>query len=149
MMALLPESTNDQYRGARISAWFLILTAILNIIPGCIHYFLPDGGAGVIAHLDLSTRASTIIAVFAWYGAMQIPLGAIQLLIGLRYRALVPMFLLMMIVQQGLSAFAAWLWKGGGHHPPEHYASVISVVLGLFFLLLSLRDTPQRKVSRQ
>jgi hypothetical protein len=148
MTGLLPESTNDQYRGARISAWFLILTGVLNIAPGCIHYFLPDGGAGVIAHIDLSTRASTIISVFAWYGAMQIPLGVIQLLIGMRYRALVPLFLLMMIVQQGLSAIAGWFWKGGGHHPPEHYASVISVVLGIVFLLLSLRDASQRKVSR-
>ena len=98
-------------------------------------------GAGVIAHLDFGDRANTIIAIFAWYGAMQIPFGIAQLLVGLRYRALVPLFLLLMLIQQALSAYSAWFGKGshGDHHPPEHYGSVVFVGLGLVFLALSLR----------
>ncbi|MDR3499874.1 MAG: hypothetical protein P4L72_11690 [Parvibaculum sp.] len=140
-MALLPASSNDQYEGAAASAWFLVLASVLTIVPGCIHYFLPDGGAGVIAHLDFGDRANTIIAIFAWYGAMQIPFGIAQLLVGLRYRALVPLFLLLMLIQQALSAYSAWFGKGshGDHHPPEHYGSVVFVGLGLVFLALSLR----------
>lgn len=140
-MSLLPPSTNADYRGSALAAWFLALSAVLTILPGMIHYFLPDGGSGVIAHIDLSTRADTIIAIFAWYGAMQIPFGILILIIALRYRALVPLVLLLMIVMQALSAFAAWFWKGsqGGHHPPEHYASVIFIALGAVFFVLSLR----------
>ena len=140
---LFPPSTNADYRGAVVSAWFLILASVLTIVPGLIHYALPDGGAGVIAHLDLSTRAETIIAIFAWYGAMQIPFGILILIIALRYRTLVPLTLLMTVLMQALGAYSAWFWKGSttGHHPPEHYASVVSVVLGIVFLALSLRRT--------
>jgi hypothetical protein len=140
-MALLPPSTNADYRGSNLSAVFLALSAVLTILPGMIHYFLPDGGAGVIAHIDLTTRADTIIAIFAWYGAMQIPFGLLVLVIALRYRALTPLVLLLLILMQGLSAFAAWFWKGthGDHHPPEHYGSAVFVVLGVLFFALSLR----------
>ena len=138
---LLPASTNSAYRGAAVSAWFLALVAVLTIVPGLIHYFLPDGGAGVIAGIDLGAAGPTIIAVFAWYGALQIPFGLLLLAIALRYRPLVPLALMMVIIQQALGAWSAWLGKGShsGHHPPEHYASVVSAVLALVFLLLALR----------
>jgi hypothetical protein len=139
---LLPPSTNAAYRGHPAAAWFLVLTGVLSIIPGCIHYFLPDGGAGVIAGIDLSTRATTIIAVFAWLGALQIPHGVAQVIIGARYRPLVPLFLLLVIIERGLMAIDGWLLKGANaaHHPPEHYASVVAVVLAAVALKASLRN---------
>lgn len=145
-MALLPPSTNADYRGAVVSAWFLALSGLLVLIPGLIHYLLPDGGAGVIAHLDLTTRADTIVAIFAWYGAMQIPFGLLVMIIALRYRPLVPLTLLMLLIMQALSAWSAWFGKGahGDHHPPEHYGSAAFVVLGLVFLILSLRERRTR-----
>ncbi|WP_304186758.1 hypothetical protein [Phenylobacterium aquaticum] len=139
-MALLPDSTNRDYRGAAISAWFLVLMGIGTVAPGCIHYFLPDGGAGVIAHIDLGAQAHTIVAVFAWFGALQIPHGVAEVVIGLRYRPLTPLFLALIIVERGLMLLDGWFLKGaGGHHPPEHYASVVVVALTLVFLALSLR----------
>jgi hypothetical protein len=142
-MALLPASTNADYRGSILSVWFLGLSAVMTIIPGLIHYFLPDGGAGVIGNVDLTTRADTIIAIFAWYGAMQIPFGLLILIIALRYRTLVPLVLLLLVLLQSLSAFSAWFWKGshGGRHPPEHYGAALFVVLGLVFFTLSLRPS--------
>lgn len=139
-MPLFPPSTNADYRGSRLSVGFLALSGVLTLLPGLIHYFLPDGGAGVIAHIDLSTRADTIIAIFAWYGAMQIPFALLILAIAWRYRTLVPLTLLMLLVMQALSAYSAWFWKGahGDHHPPEHYGSAVFVALGLMFFLMSL-----------
>jgi len=139
---LLPPSSNADYRGSPVAPGFLVLASVLTIIPGLIHYGLPDGGAGVIAHIDLSSRAETIIAVFAWYGAIQIPFGLLGLVIALRYRPLVPLMLLMMLLMQGLSAWSAWFGKGSGtgHHPPEHFASLAFLVLGLVFFSLSLRS---------
>ena len=141
-MSLLPPSTNSSYRGSVISAWFLALSSVTTIVPGLIHYFLPDGGAGVIGGVDLSTRAEAIIALFAWYGAMQIPFGILILIIALRYRTLVPLVLLLTILMQALGAYSGWFWKGshGGHHPPEHYGSAAFVVLGTIFFMLSLRE---------
>lgn len=142
-MAFLPDSTNRNYRGATISAWWLVLMGVGTIVPGWIHYFLPDGGAGVIAHLDFGDRARTIIAVFAWFGALQIPHGIAEVVIGLRYRPLTPLFLVLVLVERGLMLIDGWFLKGaGGHHPPEHYASVGVVAITLVFLALSLRNKP-------
>lgn len=139
-MSLLPPSTNADYRGAVLSAWFLVLLGVGTLIPGLIHYFLPDGGAGVIAHLNMGDQAKTIIAVFAWFGALQIPHGIIEIVIGLRYRTLVPFMLVMILLERGLMAVDGWFLKGaGGHHPPEHYASVVTIVLVLILLALALR----------
>lgn len=144
-MSLFPASTNREYRGKVVSAWFLMLAGLLEFIPGCIHYFLPDGGAGVIAGLDLSQNRTTILAVFAWVGSVQIPMGLMLFLVGLRYRTFVPLGLLMLIVTRGLMSLDGWFMKGaaGGHHPPEHFASPIAVALALVFLALSLRARPR------
>jgi hypothetical protein len=143
-MALFPPSTNRDYRGATVSAWFLMLVGLLEFVPGCIHFFLPDGGAGVIAGLDLTVRGSTIIAVFAWFGAMQIPFALLLFVIGLRYRTLVPLALLAVVTTRGLMTIDGWFFKGSasGHHPPEHYASPAAVALALIFLFLALRQRP-------
>ena len=117
-MALLPPSTNAAYRGSQLAAWFLMLAAVLEFVPGCIHYFLPDGGAGVIAGLDLAQNGHIIIATFAWFGAVQIPMAILLFLIGLRYRTLVPLGLLVLILSRSLMAIDGWFFKGaaGGHH---------------------------------
>ena len=148
-MALFPPSTNRDYRGATVSAWFLVLVGVLEFVPGCIHYFLPDGGAGVIAGLDLAAGGSIIIAVFAWFGAIQIPFALLLFVIGLRYRTLVPLALLAVITARGLMAIDGWFFKGSvsGHHPPEHYASPVAVVLALTFLFLALRQRPGLKAG--
>lgn len=141
---LLPPTTNADYRGARSSAWFVMLAGMLEFIAGCIHYFLPDGGAGVIAGIDLSTQGQTIIAIFAWFGALQIPFALLIFIIGLRYRTLVPLALLAIIASRSLMAIDGWFLKGshGDQHPPEHYASPVVVALALFFLALSLGKRP-------
>jgi len=147
MMAVFPASTNSEYTGTIPSAWFLALLGLGSIIPGCIHYFLPDGGAGVIAHLDMGDRAPVIIGTFAWMGATQIPYGLAQLAVATRYRALVPLFLFLALSERMLGAVAAWVTKGSasGHHPPENYVVLALSPLILIFFLLSLR---RRKSAR-
>lgn len=139
---VIPASTNVQYAGAPAAAWFLVLAGVLTIVPGAIHYFLPDDGAGVIAGIDLSQRGDTIVEVFAWMGAAQIVHGAAMMLIGLRYRPLVPFFLVLLFVERALIAVDGWFLKGAvsGHHPPEHYASVIALPLIALFVWLSIRS---------
>ena len=140
-MSFLPPSTNDQYRGARSAAWFLALAAVLTIVPGLIHSFAPSGGAEGIAHLDLGDRRELVRGVFAWEGATQLAFGIPMLLVALRYRPLTPLFLAMVILERGLMSLDGWvlLPPSTGHHPPEHYASPVAVVLAAVFLALSLR----------
>jgi hypothetical protein len=138
-MPLLPPSTNADYAGARSAPWFLALAAVLTIIPGLIHSFLPDGGAEVIAGLSLGDQRRLVISVFAWEGATQLALGFAMLAVALRYRPLTPLFLALLVLERGLMTLQAWVLKPGPQHPPEHYASPVTVVLAAVFLWLSLR----------
>ena len=138
-MSLLPPSTNAEYAGARLSAQFLALLAVLTIVPGCIHTFLPDGGAGSIAGIDLGACGPTIIALFAWAGPTQIALGLVMLVVSLRYRSLVPLVLAVVLLERSLHALTGWVTKAGPHHPPEHYAVLVGVPLLAVALIGSLR----------
>ncbi len=140
-MAVLPPSTNDRYAGPHAAAWFLTLMSLITIIPGNIHTFLPDGGAGVIAGRDLTVRGETIVRLFAWAGATQIVWGIMLLLISLRYRTFVPLALGLLFVERCIHAWSMWGPKGqaDGYHPPEAYATLVILPFLLSFFLFSLR----------
>lgn len=139
---LLPPSTNRGYRGAPAAAWFTVLLGLGWVVPGMIHMFLPDGGAGVIAGINFGAQTRTIIAIFAWAGATQLAHGLTMIAIGLRYRPLVPLVLAISLIERGLLSIFGWVWKApppGAHHPPEHYGSLILVPVIMLFLWVSLR----------
>jgi hypothetical protein len=131
------------------SAHLLGVLAALTIVPGCIHTFLPDGGAGTIAGLDLGTNRRLVVALFAWAGATQIALGLAMLAVSLRYRTLVPMMLALVLLERSLHALDAWVFKGAGsgHHPPEHYAVLVGVPVLAAALAGSLRDRGPRRAA--
>jgi hypothetical protein len=139
---LLPPPTNQAYQGSLFAAHLLAVLGVLTVVPGCIHSFLPDGGAATIAGIDLGACRSVIVALFAWAGATQIVFGLTMLLAGTRYRTFVPLVLSLVILERGLHAVEAWLPKDGGahHHPPEHYAVLLVLPLAIAALVLSLRD---------
>ncbi len=144
-MSLLPASTNDLYRGSPASVWFLGFYGLLELITGLIHFVLPDGGAGVIAGLDLTQNKPTVIGVFAWMGALQIAYGLGILTVAYWCRPLVPLFLALGLVERLLMSVAAWVTKPSptGHHPPEHYASLVLVPVLAAFLALAVRSRAQ------
>jgi len=140
-LAVLPPSTNERYAGPRAAAWFLTFMALITIVPGMIHTFLPDGGAGVIAGRDLSVRGETITRLFAWAGATQIGWGVTRMLISLRYRTMVPLALGLLFIERCIHTWSMWGPKGqaDGHVTPEAYVTLILVPLLLGFFLYSLR----------
>ena len=145
-MPLLPGSTNAAYRGAPVAAWFTMLLGVGWLVPGAIHSFLPDGGAGSIAGIDMRHQPQLIMALFAWAGATQMAHGAMLIVIGWRYRPLVPLALLLSLIERALLSWSGWVRHVpiDGHHPPEHYGSLIAVPLILLFLILSLRTAERR-----
>jgi len=140
-MPLLPPSTNSGYRGSPIAAHFLTLLGVLTLGPGLIHTFLPDGGAGVIAGLDLSQNGAIIVGTFAWAGATQIVWGIAMLVVSRRYRSLVPGVLVLVAIERTVMALSIWVLKpsGTGHHPPGAYGTLVVIPLVLGALVLSLR----------
>ena len=140
-MRLLPPSTNHLYRGSLASVWFLGLYGLLELVTGCVHYLLPDGGAEMIAGLDITANKHTIIGVFAWMGALQIAYGLGVIVVACWYRPLVPLFLGLGLLERLLMSVAAWGTKPSPteHHPPEHYASLLLVPVLAVFLAMAMR----------
>lgn len=110
---LFPPSTNDAYRGPSVAAAFLGLVSLLTVGPGLVHILLPDGGAGVIAGLDLSKDGPTIIRLFAWAGTTQLVWGLMLLVIAVRYRSLVPLALVLLLIERCIHALNMWWPKSG------------------------------------
>ena len=146
-MGLLPPSTNADYRGARVSAWFLAFAAALTIGPGLAHSFLPDGGMTTIAGLAPGEAAPMVLGAFRWEGATQLAWGAAMLAVALRYRPLTPLFLALLAGQAGLSALEVWvLAPMRGHRPPENYGVLATAPLAVLFLILALQSpSPPRR----
>lgn len=141
-MSFLPPSTNGSYRGSLAAARLLTVFSILTIVPGCIHTFAADGGAGSIAGIDLNQNGRVVVAIFAWAGATQIAFGLVMLLVSLRYRSFVPLVYALTLLERSIHMLNAWVLKGstGGHHPPEHYAVIVALPLLATALACSLRD---------
>ncbi len=126
---------------------FLFLLGLLTAVPGAIHVFLPDGGAGVIAGLDLSAYGAVIISVFAWAGATQIAWGLLMMLVALRHRALlVPVLSLALFERVLMAANEWWLKPGdGGDKPPGVYGTLIAIPLITIFLVWAWRSGARDK----
>ena len=148
-MPLLPESTNDRYEGSIASCRFLAVLAVLTIVPGSIHAFLPDGGVVTIAGLDPGPATTMIVGLFAWAGATQIVHGLAMLAVALRYRTLVPVYLALVVVERLVMTLNWWVLKPGdtGHRPPEVYATLVMLPLVAWFLARSLRRRGNRDPS--
>lgn len=141
MKKLLPPTTNAAYTGGRAPILFLALLVLVTLIPGLLHTLLPDGGAGVIAGLDLSSNGDTIVRIFAWAGITQIVWGLMLLAIVVRYRSMIPLALLLLLLERCMHAINMWWPRDDGviHHPPEAYGTLLMVPLIALFLALSLR----------
>lgn len=63
--------------------------ALINLARGGIHIFVPDGGAGSIAGLDIAGAPEVILFLFAAIGVSQVAMGALDLYAVARLRALV------------------------------------------------------------
>ena len=65
---------------SKVTLGLLVVLGLINLARGAIHVFLPDSGAGVIAHFDLAQGGRTIVFLLAMIGAGQIGAGLIDLL---------------------------------------------------------------------
>jgi hypothetical protein len=110
---LLPSNANFTYAGSRVSLWLLglILFMKLAIALGSIlngHYAASVADGIPIDSFTPAARQA-FLSLFASLGLCQFMLGLVGVLLLLRYRALVPLFLLALIVEylarKGINAY--------------------------------------------
>lgn len=110
----------------------LVLLGLINLARGSIHTFLPDGGAGVIAGLDLSQSRETILFLFAGLGTGQIAAGLIDLAVALRWRAFAVPLLAVEVLRGALFTAVTQLWKPSPVEVPgERFIMILTAVLAL------------------
>jgi hypothetical protein len=109
---------------------------------GCVHYFAPDGGSGIIAGMPLETYSDSAVQViinsFGVYGIGHLLEAAMVWLIVARYRSLIPLAYAYIVCSQilGVALLAA---KPLPVVPPGQIAIYILLPLTFMFFLLSIR----------
>ena len=100
LTTLFPEKADNSISGLKITVYVFAGIVILSTVRSLIHIFAADGGAGSIAGIDLTVLgADGIVFAFALWGSAQLILAGIQWLVLLRYRALLPLMYLFLIVE--------------------------------------------------
>lgn len=99
---------------SRITLALLTVLGLVNLVRGSVHVFLPDSGAGVIAHFDLAQGGRTIVFLLAMVGAGQIASGLVELLVVARFRALAAPLLAIELLRALLAVYIAFVSKSVG-----------------------------------
>ena len=87
------------YEGFRIIRVIATLYMSVMVARSCIHLFAADGGAQSIAGIDTSVEGgNNIIAIFHQWGAIQLILATLLLVLFFRYPGLTPLILLTLIL---------------------------------------------------
>jgi hypothetical protein len=85
----------SRFEGFRTVRIITGLFLLLVLVRSCIHLFAPDGGAQSIAGIDTSVEGGdNIIAMFHQWGAIQLILAVLLLVLFFRYPGLTPLILL-------------------------------------------------------
>lgn len=137
---LFPATADRHFPGSPLALWIFALLAAVSTIRSLIHFLAPDGGAGTIAGLDLSLGAENIIFSFGLWGLAQLLYACIQLLVVLKYRSLVPLFYLILILEL-LGRMALGVMKPPvllQGTPPGGIANYVLLSLCLVMFVLSL-----------
>jgi quinol-cytochrome oxidoreductase complex cytochrome b subunit len=145
---LLPEDARD-YRGPRIATWIIGAFLVLITVRSLIHLFSPDGGAESIATIDTSVEGgANIIAIFGQWGAIQLLLAALLWVLLLRYRGLLPLIALVLLVEPLLRELSGRL-KPVETMGPAPGAALNSAAIVVMALLLYLTLCPADGARRE
>ena len=103
---ILPKDPSS-YKGHRSVRIFTAFFLIVVLVRSCIHLFASDGGANSIAGIDISVEGGeNIIAIFHQWGAIQLILAALLLLLFFRYPGLTPLIVLTLTIDPIMRAIS-------------------------------------------
>jgi len=143
MQRILPKSADNTYSGAKTAYIFFVLISVISFARSLVHVFLPDGGASVIAGLDLTAGSKNIVFAFGLWGISQVVYALIQMLVAFRYKSLIPLMIIILIIET-LGRMMVGIIKPPilFHTPPGGFANWIMLPLAIVMLLLSLKEKP-------
>ena len=142
--SLLPSSPKeyDGFTWVRVLAFVFMLVVVAR---SCVHLFAPDGGAQSIAGIDLEVEGgANIIALFHQWGAIQLLLVGLMLVVFFTYKGLTPLLIMFLALDAPMRALAGQMGSVVSSHTPPGEALNWPV----FFLLVILFLTSLVKKPR-
>ncbi len=136
---LLPDDVSV-YSGFGFVRVVVPIVLVLVVVRSCIHVFAQDGGAQRIAGVDTSVAGGdNVIAMFHQWGAVQLTLVGLLIVVFVRYPGLTPLIILTLAFDPVTRAIAARMKKLTSTRTPPGArlnwpAFVVLVVLLVFSL---------------
>ena len=136
---LLPDDVSV-YSGFGFVRVVVPIVLVLVVVRSCIHVFAQDGGAQRIAGVDTSIAGGdNVIAMFHQWGAVQLTLVGLLIVVFVRYPGLTPLVILTLALDPVTRAIAARMKKLTSTRTPPGArlnwpAFVVLVVLLVFSL---------------
>ena len=136
-MSFFPAAMNDAYTGSIVAVYGLFILGLIGIVDGAIHLFAPDGGASKLSGISLRRSGHEIIFLLAIMGIHEVILGAVEMLVAVRYREFLPLFLSIALLMQLAIVYVTWYYKPLPSTAPGKYGSLVILPVILLLLILS------------
>ncbi len=103
---ILPKDPST-YKGHKSIRIITALYLLIVVIRSCVHLFASDGGANSIAGIDVSVEGGdNIIAIFHQWGAIQLILAGLLVVLFFRYPGMTPLVVLTLAIDPIMRALA-------------------------------------------
>jgi hypothetical protein len=102
---LFPRQIDNHYRGHRAGLWVFGLLVAMRLVMGANSMIntrsVATGADGIPLDSFGAGGADAVIALFALVGLAKLAIGLLGLVVLIRYRAMIPLVLLLMLVEHG------------------------------------------------
>ena len=151
---VFPSTADFTYRGSRIALWLLGLVLLLKLAIALGAIFNGHYAATVADGIPIDSYtpqgAQAFLSLFASLGLSQFILGAFGVVLLLKYRPLVPLFLLLLLVEyaarKGVNAYIPIVRTGQAPGSAINWAIFGVMVLAFF---LSVRQSNRAQVTNE
>jgi len=133
---LLPKDPT-KFEGFRAVRIVTAIYLLVMVVRSCIHLFAADGGAQSIAGIDTSVEGgNNIIAIFHQWGAIQLILAVLLLVLFFRYPGFTPLILLTLALDPVMRFIAGQMMSltSTGTPPGEALNAAAFYLLALLFI---------------
>lgn len=141
---IFPKSITNEYNGYKIAVYVFMLYSLMSLVRSCIHTFSPDGGAGSIAHFDLSKGGENIIFAFALWGSSQLVFALFQVLVSFKYKSFLPLMYILLFLEYALRMFIGFtktsVFEVGAGTPPGGYLDWVMIFLTVVMFVLTVTE---------
>jgi len=100
---ILPKKLENKFTGHKIALYAFVIITIITIARSLIHILTQDGGAQSIATIPIDNyptqAANAVILIFAYWGISQLIIGILYLIVILRYKDLIPLMYIFLILE--------------------------------------------------